>query len=225
MTACRISTNVTPRNGRSPVTSSNSSTPAAKTSVRASTASPHLFRGHVGGRSRQQPDSAGGDGANPIAGGSAARQPEVDQLHPAAGHEHVCGLDIEMNEPFLVQGVQRVERGDQNRAGLERSKRAARETVRDRLAIEQFHHQERRSLVLADFVDRAHVRMSHPRRRPRLPQQRCRRSPADIGPEQLDGNVALQRIVMGRIYDPHATLADPADDSKARDRCRNNHVE
>jgi hypothetical protein len=75
------------------------------------------------------------------------------------GHEDVRGLDVAMNDPLGVRGIERV--GDLNTQldeNLEIDRTAA-DAMLQRLAFEPLHHDEMLALVLADVVDGADVRV------------------------------------------------------------------
>ena len=67
-----------------------------------------------------------------------------------------------------------------------------------------------------DFVDGAHARVRHPGGGARFAEQR-RRARGGIGPQQLDRDFALERIVLGGIDDTHAAFAKAAGDPEAAD--------
>ena len=85
--------------------------------------------------------------------------------------------------------------------------------------VEELHHEKRRALVLAHFVDRAHARVRHPGGGARLAQQR-RRARGGIGPQQLDRDFALESVVLAGIDDTHAAFAKAAGDPEAADELR-----
>ena len=70
------------------------------------------------------------------------RQPEVEHLHRAVGaHLDVRGLQIAMDDALLVRGFERV--GDllRDRQRFVERDRAARDALRQILALDEFHHE------------------------------------------------------------------------------------
>ena len=87
-------------------------------------------------------------------------QTKIENLGVAAfGYKDVGRFDVAMDDSFRVGGFESV--GDLNR---EREKiigveRFAADAVLQRHAIEIFHHDERLTVLLANFVNRADIRM------------------------------------------------------------------
>ena len=92
--------------------------------------------------------------------GGELRQAEIQELGLAArGHENVGGLEVAMNDAFLVRGIQRV--GDLHTNlddGLD-CKNTPGDTFLERFTLEQLHHDERLPIVFPNFVNSADVGM------------------------------------------------------------------
>jgi hypothetical protein len=84
------------------------------------------------------------------------------------------------------------------------------QTLRQRLACQVLHHQERRALMLAHVIQRADVRViqSGDGFRFSLKPRTALRVGADVGREELDGNAAVEARVAGLVYLAHAARAD-----------------
>ena len=76
---------------------------------------------------------------------------------PALGHKYICGLDVTMDNTFRVSCIERIRNLDGQRqcsVGLQWS---ACNTVLQGEPVQKLHDNERLTIVLADFVDRADV--------------------------------------------------------------------
>ena len=121
-----------------------------------------------------------------------------------------------MDDALLVGGVERV--GDLPRDGERLGERQARRcsapTARDplgeRLALDQFQHQGAHAVGLFDAVDRADVRMIQRGEHPRLALEA--RAPLRVGRERgrqdLDRDLAPERVVVGAVHLAHAADAE-----------------
>ena len=94
----------------------------------------------------------------------------------------------------------------------------------ERLALEQFHHQERRALVAPDLVDDADVRMIERRGCPRLAHEAIEDVLVlgDLLRQELERHLPPQLGVLGLVDDTHAAAADFGEDSVVADS-RSNH--
>ena len=115
-----------------------------------------------------------------------------------------------------MEGVEGLERRNQDGAGVEWTEGAVGEPRGNALAVEQLHDEKRRAVVFADLVDRADARVGDARGRARLAQHR-RGTRRTFDPQQLDRDVALEGVVIAGVHHAHAALAKAADDSKATD--------
>ena len=142
-----------PGNARCPVSISNSTAPNAQMSARLSTALPARLLGrHVGGgaenhprpRHRRRRDRRRPRVARRHRAGRLHRlgEPEVQHLHRAVGADFdVRGFQIAMNDPLLVRGFERVRDLLRDRQGFVDRDRAARDPLREVLALDELHHE------------------------------------------------------------------------------------
>jgi hypothetical protein len=143
----------------------------------------------------------------------ATRDTEVEHLHhPILANHHVLGLDVAMDEaPFVRRGERSRhvrEQGDARR-GRRRSipDRAAQRVPRD-----DFHDDERCSLVLADVEDRDHVGVVERGRSPGLAEEPRIgigvRLPALAARDDLEGHTPPQPGVVGAVDAAHPSLPE-----------------
>lgn len=101
------------------------------------------------------------------------------------------------------------------------------EPLHQRLALEQFHCNERRrlrrarrGLGLANVVDGADVRMVQRRRRSGLPLKPFERLAVarEVFGKELERDAAAETRILGRIDNAHATRPECGDDSVSADR-------
>ena len=132
----------------------------------------------------------------------------------ALGDEEIGWLDVAMDDPLSVSGIERVSHLDRD---LERGvggERPACEPVAQRLALEPLHHDEERALRLADVMDRTDVGMIQRRRCPRFPLESPQTLPVAVhlGRQDLDGDFAPEARVARGVHLAHAAGADERDD-------------
>jgi hypothetical protein len=88
------------------------------------------------------------------------RQAEVQNLCVVAfGYKNISGLNVPMNDPFSVRGVQtfcHLNRQIENRFRLHRS---AADKLLQGHAVHKFHHDKNLGVFLTDIVNGADVRM------------------------------------------------------------------
>jgi hypothetical protein len=96
----------------------------------------------------------------------------------------------------------------------------------ERLAVEQLHHDVGQARVLADRVDREHVRMLDGRGRPPLPQEPLPgpRVPRPSPVHDLDRHAPVEPLVVRQVDASHGTGADEPQDAMAADRGRHRIV-
>ena len=86
------------------------------------------------------------------------RHPEIQNLRlPFMGDKDICGLDVTMNDPFLVCGVQRVGNLNCQPQQFIRRDGLASDVVLERQPIQELHHDEGLPFALVDVVNRANV--------------------------------------------------------------------
>ena len=133
-------------------------------------------------------------------------QTEVEELDAVPREHDVARLQIAVNDAVTVCSVERLgDLGGDGQGPLERQ-RAARQFGRERLAIEQLHHQERHAVLLADVEQGADVRMIDPGdgasltpEALELPRTRARRRS-----DRLDRHESIQSRILRAIDFAHA---------------------
>ena len=152
--------------------------------------------------------------------GRHLRQPEVQNLGvPALGHENIRRLDVAMNDPLGVRRIQRVCNFDRRSpaaapvpSAVRRCGASASTPSRNSIAMNGL------PVVLADFVNRADIRMVQRRRRPRLALESlsacgsCATSRAEISAPQ-----AAAVRVLSLVHHAHPAAAKFLDDAVVRD--------
>jgi hypothetical protein len=155
-----------------------------------------------------------------LAGTVDLREPEVEDLHlPARVHEDVRRLDVPVDDALRVCRLERVGHLGGHVHELRGVESPASDQVRQRLALEQLHHDEVLPLVLVDGVDGADVRVVEGGGRPRLALEaleRLRVAP-EIGRQELQRDPATQLRVLRLVDHAHAPAAERPDDFVVRD--------
>ena len=80
------------------------------------------------------------------------REPEIEQLGTLLGQEHVGRLQIPVNEPCLMECGENVHEREDHLGCFVTRHAAASDARRQRLAVQEFHHQERLAVVLVHLV-------------------------------------------------------------------------
>jgi hypothetical protein len=147
-------------------------------------------------------------------------KPEIQDLRVAPpADEHVRRFDVAMDDAVRVRRLDRV--GDLGREVHDASlgQRPRLEQVLQRLPLEQFHHQEAASLVLAEVVDGADIGMIERRGGARLPLETLDRGGVIREPrrEELERDVASQASVLRPIDNAHSAAAEFVEDPVMRD--------
>ena len=148
---------------------------------------------------------------------------EVEDLHDVAlavafDQHDVLRLEVTVDD---AGGVRVLERAQHLAHDAERARRghwSGADRVGQRLAGEELHHQEQRALAGAPEVrDGDDVRVSEAARRLGLALEAAGELflAAELGQEDLDGEIAPHHGVLGAIDRAHAADADAADDAVA----------
>jgi hypothetical protein len=160
-----------------------------------------------------------------LLGADQAGDAEVDHLDHAAapagrGQHDVVGLDVEVDDPLLVRGAQRLAGHAQGRdravdgqvlVHLQHGAQAG--------PVDELHHVEDLPVgELAEVGHVANVRAADLRRRARLLAKTLNRlGIAGAGRQQgLQGHALLEVDVLGFVDGAHGARADPGDDTVAR---------
>ena len=176
-----------------------------------------LLRRHV---IRRPEDDAG---ARELAASHDLGSAEVDDAHlvdrrPADGgpdEEHVLGLEIAMHDVRGMRGAERVGELACDGGGLARREEPAPSHARrERLTVEQLHHEVRRAIVeLAEVVDGDDRRMTDRRRRAGLLEEARRehRVRREIAAQHLHREHAIELGVPHLVDGAHAALTKRRD--------------
>ena len=140
---------------------------------------------------------------------------EVGDLHAAlAGHEHVAGLDVAVDEAAVMRGPQGARGlGDESRGGSRRERAAPANDRGEVLALDELHDDERPDRVGAVVVDRDDARVVQGSGGLRLVPEAVVEvgiRPV-LGPQDLDRDVALELVVAGPVDGRHAALPEQLD--------------
>jgi hypothetical protein len=151
-----------------------------------------------------------------VAGG----QPSTHGIY-VASLDDVRGLEIAMNDALLVCRFKGF--GDllRDRQRLIDRQGAARDTLREVLALDQFHHERGDAMALLEPVDTGNMRMVQRREQFRFALEP--REPIGIRRQRrwqdLDRDLTFQPGVGGAIHLPHAALADLRGDVVDAETC------
>ena len=149
-----------------------------------------------------------------------AGDPEVGDREPVAlVEQQVARLDVAMHDAGVMRGVECAGGLAQPaQRGVVGDRAPLPQPVADRAAAHQLHHHEGAAVVLADIVDRHHVRMRREARgRSRLALEAQPRAVVlgQVGGEHLDRDGAVQDLVVRLPDAGHPAVRDVADDAVA----------
>ena len=131
------------------------------------------------------------------------------------GANHVLGLQVAVQDVALVRGGEGA--GDRERGveQVDRRQRPAGQLLPQRLARHVLAHDAEGAVELLEGVDGGDARMGQARRGPRLAAQAP--PPAFVAGEPrrqgLDRDEPAEPRILGEMHDPHAALAELADDA------------
>ena len=83
----------------------------------------------------------------------------------ALGDEDICRLNVAVNDPFGVRGIECVSSLDRDRQQTLRCQRAISDHVLEGHPLQVLHGNKTSALVLTDFVDGTNIRMVERRSR------------------------------------------------------------
>ena len=156
------------------------------------------------------------DVRHPCAQGHGGRlgQSKVQQPRPALGEHDVAGLQVSMDDGGLVRCGKAVSDLDAGSEGLVDGQLPARETLGERLALQELHDQEVGAVLMADVEERADVRVRERRDGLGFPieTQPCVRIAGQGRREDLDRDGAVQARVVRLVDLPHPPGADAGED-------------
>ena len=205
---------VLPSNARCPVSSSYSTQPNAKMSVRASTSRPSICSGamYCGVPTTVwAPVSAAtvacsaeeSCGERPLPDAPSFARPKSSSFTPCLVSRMFAGFRSRWTIPFLCAAVSASQISYPVLQGL-----LERQGPADGLAVDVLHDQVAAAVVLADVVQRADVRVVQGGNGPGFPLETLGKRPLD----GLDGHVAVQPDVSGLVDVAHASGTGSLDD-------------
>jgi len=152
------------------------------------------------------------------------RQSEIKDLGVSAlGHEQVRRLDVPMNNPFGVRGIQCV--GDLDSQVEQRFQfhGLGTDTMFQGYAIEKFHGDEDLAVLVADVVDGADVGMVERGRGLRFALKTSQHLgiASDLVGEEFQGDEAVKASVLGFVDDSHAAAPKLLGNAIVRDGLTN----
>ena len=134
--------------------------------------------------------------------------------------ENVGGLDVAMDDAARVRGVERIGDFGGDLQQLLEMDRPARDAMLQRLAFEEFHHEEGVALIFADIVDGADVGIVQRGGGAGFAAEAFQslRIAGSLIREKFDGHGAAEADVFGFVDDAHAATADFFDDAVVGNR-------
>ena len=152
---------------------------------------------------------------------NSARNSEVRDVHAAFSEQDVVRFDVPVDDAVSVRGLQRFADFLRNGQGiLDRHLPVAIKPCPKRFPFDERHHVEEHAIRLARFEDGKDVRMRQAGRdldladEPVVPERR-----GELGPENLEGDLALVLDVLRQVDGRHAALTEfPLDHIAVGDR-------
>ena len=173
-----------------------------------------LFRSHVSGSADDH--AVAGQWLLPSDVARQLGQPEIKDLRVLCPcEEQIARLDVAVNDACRVGGLQTIDDFQRQRNEVPLIERAALQTLPQRFAFQILHDDERSTVVVAEVVDGADVRVAEGGRGPCLTPE----SDQGVGrvrgraAQELHRDEAIQAGIDGFIDDAHATVGDPLDES------------
>ena len=140
-------------------------------------------------------------------------------------HENVRGLDVPMNDPFEMCGIQRIRNLCPKLQQLLDRQRFSAQPMFQRLAFHQFHGNEGLAVAFVNIVNRADVWMVQSRCSTRFsfePLQGLAVLCQFLG-QELQGHEAAQLDVLGLIHHTHAATTELLQDAVVGNGFANHH--
>jgi len=134
------------------------------------------------------------------------------------GYEDIGGLDVSMNNPLAVRGLQSFGNFDSHRQHALHVHRTAGDAARQRHPVEKLHGNECLLAMLADFVDRTDVGMIQCRRGARLPAKPFEglRITRESIRQEFEGHEAAEVGVFRFVDHAHAAATELLDNAVMR---------
>ena len=160
-----------------------------------------------------RPDPAAGRG-QPAFGERVAREAEVAEVDLVVGAEQdVGGLDVAVDEPGIVRGVERVgHMGHDRRRVLRRERPGGGDPLAQIVAVDEPHGDVRPSVALAVVVDRDDVGVLDRRRGTRLAQEALANAwiAEQPGRDDLQRDGTVETQLRGLVDDAHTAATGDA---------------
>jgi len=136
------------------------------------------------------------------------------------GDEDVGRLDVTVDDPLGVGGVERVGDLDPQSEENVQLQRSGPDAVLQRLAVHVLHREERLPLVRANLINSADVRMVEGGGGLRLTLKSLQglRVLGEGFREELEGDEPAEALVLGLVHDAHASAAQLLEDAIVRYR-------
>jgi hypothetical protein len=151
----------------------------------------------------------------------ASRQSEVEHLHlPLAADDDVAGLDVAVDDPRRVRGLEGVGDLQRDPDDFRRGQLVPRHVHLEVGPVAPLHDDEGRAFVLVDFVDRADVRVVERGDGLRF----ARQPPGGLGVtgqllgQEFERHLSPQPHVLGLVDDAHSPDAQLAGHTVVGDR-------
>ena len=145
----------------------------------------------------------------------------------APSHENIGRLDVSVDDAFRVSSVKTLGNLDGQRQNQLGFHWPPGNSMLERLPIQKLHRNEWLALVLANFVDRANVRMIQGGRRLgfALKATEGLRVFGYIVGQEFESRKAAEFQVLGFVNDAHPTAAEFFHDAVVRDRSADERLE
>jgi len=144
----------------------------------------------------------------------------------ASGHEQVGRFDVAVNDAGGMCSVQRVSNRNRLRQENAHFQWATRNVMLQRLAIQEFHDDERLPVLLADVMDGADAGMVQRGRRLSLALEagQSLRVPSYLWRQKLERHKTVKTGVLCFVNHTHATAAEFLNDAVVGDRLANHRI-
>ena len=124
--------------------------------------------------------------------------------------EHVRGLQIAVDDPLAVREAEPAQYLAPDVQRPPQRQRSFLDQLRERLALQQLHHQKRHAAVDAGIRHRDDVRVRERRQRPRLPLEALAplRDGGRVAVQHLDRHEPTELDLPPPVHDPHPARSE-----------------